>query len=271
MNNFEQQYYESESFWENGMVGDSFNSKRILSTINLLPKDIRSLADIGCGNGVFINQLLLIRPDLDLVGVDRSRTALKMVQSKKFEAEINDLPFRNGEFECITCLEVLEHIPVSVYKDSLDELSRISSRYVVISVPFDEKLEDAYTKCPQCKTTFNRDLHLRSFNEETMRHLLDKQGFACKQIVKEGFTQKYVGHDLFRKVFYPEQFTSWDSPICPVCGYTSKEPRSINTNITGTKTNEKKKLVKYLTRIPKMIWPKKGKHYWIIALYEKHK
>ncbi len=57
MNEFEKKYYEDESFWSDGMVTDESNIKRIKSTIELIPKDVKSLLDVGCGNGVFLNAL----------------------------------------------------------------------------------------------------------------------------------------------------------------------------------------------------------------------
>lgn len=276
MNDFEKQYYEAESFWDDGMVHDEFNQRRIKSTIQILPGEIKSLADIGCGNGVFLNALMTLRPELKLVGVDRSKAALKFVKTENFEADIDNLPFEDGKFDCATCLEVIEHIPVTVYPKALSELSRISKKYLVISVPYDEVLEDAYTKCPQCKTTFNRDLHLRSFNEETMKGLLADYGYDCIQIKKEGFVQKFVGHDLFRRIFYPEQFKIWQSPICPICGYSeasSKNAESqvkpMNSSLPSHAVSPKKKIISAIAKLPKRFWPKKGKHYWIIALYEK--
>ncbi len=57
MNGFERQYYEAEVFWEGDAVGDDNNISRIKETAALIPASVTSLADIGCGNGVFVNYL----------------------------------------------------------------------------------------------------------------------------------------------------------------------------------------------------------------------
>ncbi len=62
MESFEKEYYESETFWEGEMLQDAANQQRIKTTASLIPDDVDTLADIGCGNGVFINIFLKIIP-----------------------------------------------------------------------------------------------------------------------------------------------------------------------------------------------------------------
>jgi ubiquinone/menaquinone biosynthesis C-methylase UbiE len=266
MESFEKQYYEDLAFWEEGMLMDENNKLRFQLTVNLVPEDVKSLADIGCGNGIFLNFLHLNRNEIVLTGVDRSSTALGFVKFNKQIAEINALPFEDNSFDCVTCLEVIEHLPHQVYEKALSELTRISKKYVIISVPYNENVEDGYTKCPSCKSIFNSDLHLRNFQESEMSGLLMHTGFIEKKTQTFGDCFKFLGHDLFRKLFYPEQILQWQSPICPICGYTdnSKEVTTTNTS------KESKKLITRFTSIPKLFWPKVKRHYWIMSLYEKN-
>ena len=266
MNSFEKEYYESPIFWENGMLEDDNNRERIITTANLIPKDVKTLADIGCGNGVFLNYLKANKPELHLTGIDRSEAALKFVQTDKQLGDISSLPFEDNYFDCVTCLEVIEHVPVPVYETALKELSRISKKYVIISVPFQEKIEDSYTKCPQCLTIFNYELHLRRYEKNTMENLLLNNKYKCINSQTLGDSSNYYGHNLFRKIFYPEQIMKWYSPICPVCGYHEAEE---NITITPIVTNPKRSIISRLTSIPKLFWPKTHRHYWILSLYEK--
>ena len=264
---FEKKYYESNSFWEGGMLEDENNKERIVKTTNLIPQDVKTLADIGCGNGVFLNYLQNIKPNIELFGVDRSEMALTFVKTKKQLGDISSLPFNDNQFDCVSCLEVIEHLPVPIYETALKELCRISKKYVIISVPYAEKIEDSYTKCPSCLTIFNWELHLRKYEKTDMQILLQKNNYKCVSYQTLGDCEKYVGHDLFRKIFYPEQLLKWNSPVCPICGFESDYQNA--TSISQPTETQKRSIVSYFTALPKLIWPKTTKHYWILAIYEK--
>ena len=270
MSSFEKEYYESDRFWEGEMLKDPANRERIVVTASLIPTNIKTLADIGCGNGVFINHLLDNYENLQLTGVDRSETALKSVRADKVEADIADLPFADNHFDCVTCLEVIEHLPIPVYTKALRELARIAKNHIIISVPFQEKLENSYTRCPACRSVFNKDLHLRSFNEQDIGSLLNEFGFQCVSSRKLNPISNFVGHDLYRRLFYPEQFEGWDSPICPICGFAQRS-NGMPANSAHLTENvpSKRKWISYLSGLPKLFWPKKTHFYWIIARYDR--
>ena len=189
----------------------------------------------------------------------------------KVEGDIAELPMDDNSYDCVTCLEVIEHLPVTVYEKALKELTRIAKNHIIISVTYDEKLEVNYTRCPSCKTIFNKDIHLRSFDDARMQNLLTDFGFKCVYTQKLNRTQKFVGHDLYRKIFYPEQLLKWNSPICPICGFVDKEEAKSVHQMEGYVNGapQKRKLISYLTGLPKLLWPKETRYYWILARYEK--
>lgn len=172
--------------------------------------------------------------------------------------------------DCITCLEVIEHLPLPVYEKALSEITRVSKKYIIISVPFEENSEEFYNQCPSCKTIFNYELHLRRFDDEKMRYLLDKYEFSCADLDHFGTSQKFLGHYTFRKLFYKEQFKQWKSPICPICGYRESNGLEQTEDVaTSTISSPKRKIISYLSAIPKLIWPKIKKNYWVAALYKR--
>ena len=265
MTDFEKKYYESNTFWDGEMLQDENNQLRIKLTAELIPGNVKSLVDIGCGNGVFLNYLAKNKTYLDLLGVDRSETALSYVKTEKKVADITKLPFDDNSFDCVTCLEVIEHLPANVYEIALKELTRISKKYVIISVPYNEKIEDSYTKCPSCLSIFNYELHLRSYLRNDMNNLLDNYSFKVSSIQTFGNVIKYWGHNLFVKIFYPKQLLKWNSPICPLCGFSEDK----KNELFRSKPLLKRSIVSYFTSLPKLVWPKTKRHYWIMALYQK--
>lgn len=267
MSDFEKLYYEADSFWNEGQLMDERNFNRIKATAALIPADVNSLLDVGCGNGVFLNWLQEQQTKIELTGTDRSAAALAYVKTKKVQSDIIELPFGNGSFDCISCLEVIEHLPVTVYEKALSELVRVSRKYVVISVPFEENLEHAHTKCPNCKSVFNSDLHFRSFSETVFTNLLNEYG--CRNIISQqlGAYSRFRGHRLYKKIFFPEQLLAWNSPICPLCGYAEAETRQ--PALHAISHQKSSGLLSAIKSIPKTIWPQEKKNYWILGLFEK--
>ncbi|HUR10517.1 MAG TPA: class I SAM-dependent methyltransferase [Flavitalea sp.] len=269
MNEFEKEYYESDTFWEGEMLQDPANRTRINFTAKYVPTEVKSLADIGCGNGVFVNHMKKERPGLDIMAIDRSATALKYVETNKKEGSIFDIPLEAATYDCVCCLEVIEHLPVPVFKHSLKELARISGKYIIISVPFEEDLELNHNQCPACKTIFNQDLHMRSFSKQQMETLMEEFGFRCVKTDTLGEMVAFKGHYQFRKIFYSEQFRQWRSPICPLCGYETMREKSKASNGHSHPVKPGRSMISYFTALPKLIWPKSKKDYWIIGLYTK--
>jgi hypothetical protein len=49
---------------------------------------------------------------------------------------IPNLPLKDESFDVVACFQVLEHLPFELFETSIAELARISSDYVVISLPY---------------------------------------------------------------------------------------------------------------------------------------
>lgn len=98
----------------------------------LLPLDAK-VADVGAGEGVLVQQL---RDSgfRNVVGVDPYApfVAEDMIRGSVFE-----LPFESGTCDAVTCLDVLEHIPLNQQEDAAGELYRVlkPGGFIIVSVP----------------------------------------------------------------------------------------------------------------------------------------
>lgn len=218
----EEHAYELPEIWEAAWFSQE-DRDRFREVAALVPSDAKTLVDVGCGNGLFVNGLR--KSDAKrfdrLAGVDRSAAALAHVQVTRCRARVDALPFRNRSFDMASSMEVLEHLPVAVYPLALSELGRIARKYVLVSVPYRQDLAASMSTCPSCKTQFNADFHVRSFDEATLSGLFDGQGYHLVSSQLLGATKTYIDRSIRTRLW------NWLRPatgmpayaICPVCGF----------------------------------------------------
>ena len=275
---FEAKYYENPAFWSRGMVEDPGNLKRLESTVRLVPADAKNLIDVGCGNGVFARLLKQHFPALQITCVDRSAAALEhVVADEKVRCEVIKLPFDDRSFDCVSCLEVIEHLTVDDYKKALSELTRIARATVIIGVPYNEAIEKNVDTCPQCHTVFNRNLHMRSFDDATFADLFSDLDFRMEESAIPVINTHYLGFRTYYKVKrklqgVPDESQLFLSPICPVCGYSPA--KQVQASPASAPTQSAAVSASSTTRssgikgLVKRWWPKQTTPgYWIVGRF----
>lgn len=267
------EYYEADSFWEGDALKDPANQRRIETTVRLIPNEVKSILDVGCGNGIFGHTILRERSDIQITGVDRSRSALKHVTFKSHIASIDDLPFEDKSFDAVSCLQVIEHIPNSYYMKSLAELARVSREFIVIGVPFEEDLANEVTECPQCKTVFNINLHLRNFNIADIDALFSEFGFKLvnHKFPMQKVRAKYIDEWAAAAKRGGKKDRRFLSPVCPVCAYTEGDKTAFNNQPAMAYRSTGLSMYKrIMIGALKLLLPKETvKGYWVVALYKR--
>ncbi|MCD4795134.1 MAG: class I SAM-dependent methyltransferase [Bacteroidales bacterium] len=271
MTDFKKEYYENDEFWKPSVLGKR-DKVRIEKTYTLLPKEIKNVLDVGCGNGLFCNYILEKKTKINITGIDRSDSALKHVLTNKAIGDITNIPFKDKEFDCVTSLQVIEHLTVDDYKKALNELVRVSNKYVLISVPLNEKIDKNVTKCPICKTIFNVDLHLRNYNNNDLQILFSDFNYSCISTTTTGSGKKYIGLNYLMKLknHSHKLKNKFNAPICPVCGFKNVD-FYIKTNAEKIGIVNNRVFFNLIKKTIFAFWPKiKTKDYWIIALYKRN-
>lgn len=98
----------------------------------------RRVLDVGCGEGFTLDRLHKAKLGDKLVGIDFLKTAIEIGKKERphldlKEGSIFDIKFKDNSFDLVVCSEVLEHIEDP--EKGLSELARVSSKYVLLSVP----------------------------------------------------------------------------------------------------------------------------------------
>lgn len=117
--------------------------RRVLSTLaGLAPS---TLLDVGSGRGVFLWPLLDAFPDLAVTAIDvdpQRATDLAAVtrggvaRLSAAEMDAGALRFDDAQFDGVTMLEVLEHMPEP--RRAAKEAMRVATRFVLATVPSKE-------------------------------------------------------------------------------------------------------------------------------------
>lgn len=97
-----------------------------------------SLLDAGCGEGLSIQKILRNRHEFRIYGMDLSFPAVQLAKNLHnqlmfIQGSVLNLPFNDESFQVVICLEVLEHLEKP--EQGLRELSRVSGRFIFLSVP----------------------------------------------------------------------------------------------------------------------------------------
>lgn len=103
---------------------------RLKVVFNLLSRiEFNSLLDIGCGDGRFLYEIRKAYGDIELTGIDSSEKALSLAKQMNPELEFKQRDIQvsplNSQWDVITLLEVIEHIPPQSLPDFMKAASRM--------------------------------------------------------------------------------------------------------------------------------------------------
>ena len=141
-----------------------------------------SLLDVGCGEGVLVQQWARRLGSGRVVGIDLEEESIQAgwaehqapnLQYRVMEAE--NLPFADGEFELASAIEVLEHVPDPAH--TVSEMARCASSHLLVSVPH----EPLWRMLNMARGAYWKDLgntpgHLNHWSRRSFVELLSRHG-----------------------------------------------------------------------------------------------
>ena len=99
-----------------------------------------SLLDVGCGEGIVTERWATSMPAMRVVGLDLDDPQLTAEWTKRVRPNLTflagsayELPFADNEFDCVSGIEMLEHVPDP--DTVLAEMRRVARSYLLVSVP----------------------------------------------------------------------------------------------------------------------------------------
>lgn len=227
-----------------------------------IPPDVKSILDIGCGRGDFLNSL---SDKYEKFGIDICKEPLRHVKSDSAVGSIDSIPFGDRSFDMVTCFEVLEHLSWDIFPKAISELERISRKYIALSVPNRQNLAQALVACPKCLCRFNADWHVRSFEPRDIASLFNS--FSMVEIKECGpHTEDYpFFYDIF-SCLLKRPLTA--HALCPQCGFSEEQKTAsyCSVNRDNGMTKENAGIIK-LFKLPVKLLRVNKRPYWLLSLF----
>ena len=161
---------------ENGSAQSSAQNRRWGRTVHRARWQLieryagKSVLDVGCGAGAYVRRL--IESGYCSVGLDIALPP-DVPRGLVCAGSAEHLPFRDGSFDTVLLINVLEHVEEDVC--GLREAHRVCRRNVILSVPkIEDPLLGKYGLTCSPYTDFG---HRRHYSEKTFRSLLCESGF----------------------------------------------------------------------------------------------
>ncbi|QDH20792.1 class I SAM-dependent methyltransferase [Saccharibacillus brassicae] len=149
---------------------------------SIISKNLRDMKvlDAGCGTGY--GSLLMSQYADSVVGIDISEESVEWCK-QKYVAQKNlsfvlgsleELPFADEEFDCIICLEVIEHVDQAIQKRFLEEAKRVLSKNGILIISTPNKL--LYTD----RSGYHNPYHIHEFYVEEYKEFLQREFMYLK-------------------------------------------------------------------------------------------
>lgn len=168
------------------------NYKNILPVLSQLSSGKQSVLEVGCGSGMFLNQLS--RDGWNrVIGIEPSETYNQLAKQEAPAAEIissylKDAKFADGSLDAVIMLHVIEHLEDP--SSEIEEVHRIlkQSGVFVVETP---RFDTIWFKLLKERERSVIPGHLMYFTTDSIKRLLIKKGFEICRIDYVGRTLTY--------------------------------------------------------------------------------
>lgn len=199
-----------DNWWFTKIVGEAI--------VNISKKFIKkdaNILDYGTGKGFLIEHLLnqkfnkVTACDFSDESVIHINKAFKNRQGFVNCEQIKGLPshFESNHFDVVYLLEVIEHLSIEYYDNTLKELNRLLKKdgICIISTPNNENLTAEKVICADCGAIFHKVQHVRNFTVDSLTKEMEKYGFTsllCKAINIDDYLKKNRLKKLIKSLHY---------------------------------------------------------------------
>ena len=199
---------------------DKNETRRIQSTLALIPETWKSLIDVGCGDGRISNQL--VDRGIEVSGIDWAGERLKHFKGKTIVGDIREPWLINNIVDGIICAEVLEHLAQEDIDLVIANIKNNSRKGFIISVPAREQLNVHMGSCIHCGKRYHIWGHRHRFNEfEDVDAMVGQRSTKRVFVPYDGISPS---ESIYRWRCFLGHYPYSQFSICPFCGTEQVPP-----------------------------------------------
>lgn len=227
--------------------------QRIAGLMDMVPRGLQSAIDVGARDG-FLSVALTDRVEhvvaLDLIAPDIAHPRVTALTG-----DATRMGFPDSNFDLVLCAEVLEHFASPALEVICAELVRVSRRYVLIGVPFEQDTRFGRLTCRVCGHHNPPWGHVSVFDELRLRQL-----FTDLRVTKVSFAGTYRNRTNFMSTALNDWAGNpwgpyWQEETCVACGSRFVEsPRRGLVSRLLSKTAHLINVVQQFFQEPRPIW-----------------
>jgi ubiquinone/menaquinone biosynthesis C-methylase UbiE len=148
-------------------------------------KNIKKVIDVGCGIGDFTIDLSKRYPFLEkIVGIDfideavdiASKNAKDSDKISFFKKDLLNLNYDDRSFDLSICINVFHHIHVEDFEKAVEEISRITDKYVILEIRNKKNIFNFYYKYIALPFYYN-NLPVATCSISEVNKMFKKQNF----------------------------------------------------------------------------------------------
>ncbi len=185
-------YYDTKNVEK--LTHDSQQNKILEICIKFLDKitkncsELSKIIDLGCGIGDFTIDLAKRYPQFkEIIGIDFLDEAIELSKKyeKKFENvkfmknDLLNLPFRDRSYDISVCINVIHHIHITDFEKALNELARITDKYLILEIRNKKNIFNFWYKYFALPILF-RNLPVYSCSVTEVNNILKNQKFVLE-------------------------------------------------------------------------------------------
>ncbi|MDD4031584.1 MAG: class I SAM-dependent methyltransferase [Bacteroidales bacterium] len=196
--------------------------QRVDSIMRMLPAQAQQVLEAGCRDGYITLKLAEKYPAV--TALDLSLPAIHHPRVVCVQGDITSLAFADKSFDLVICTEVLEHIPPNMLETACAELLRVTSRYLLIGVPYRQDLRVHATRCVHCKSINPTTGHVNTFDRERLMSLFGNRQFIKTEYPGRGvYKTNRLSYAVYERFGFPYGTYQQEEP-CIHCGKRLVKP-----------------------------------------------
>jgi len=166
--------------YEKGGIGRLYWDYRDKAILPYICKYDERIADIGCGEGITLENLSRLFPEKFFLGADTLQENLFICARHNLKitgGDVYNLPFRNRSFDCALFLEVIEHLSQPAL--AVSEIHRIlkPKGKLILLFPNDRIFKVARMMMGKFKEAFYNPGHMKQWTPADIKIFLNRHDF----------------------------------------------------------------------------------------------